>query len=117
MKMVRLIKMGLNETYSRVWVGRHLSDMFPVRNGLKQGDASLPLLSNFALLFAIRRVQINQDGLKINGTHQILLYADVFNIQGGSVHIIKENTEALVATCKGTGLEVNADKTKYMVMF
>ena len=46
MKMVRLIKMCLNETYSRVQVGKHLSDMFPVRNGLEQGDALAPLLSN-----------------------------------------------------------------------
>jgi len=117
MKMVKLTKMGLNETFSRVWVGKHLSDMFPVRNGLKQGDVSLPLLSNFALLFAITRVQINQDGLKISGTHQILVYADIVNILGGSLHIIKKNTEVLVVASKETGLEVNADKIKYMVMF
>jgi hypothetical protein len=46
-KLVRLIKMCLYETYSRVRVGKHLSDMFPVKNGLKQGDALLPLLFNF----------------------------------------------------------------------
>jgi len=55
MKLARLIKVCLNETYSRVQVGKHLSDMFPVRNGLKQGDALLPLLSTFALEYAIRR--------------------------------------------------------------
>jgi len=47
MKLVRLIKMCLIETYSRVHVGKHLSDMFPMKNGLKQGDALLPLLFNF----------------------------------------------------------------------
>jgi len=47
-KLVRLIKMCLNETYSRVWVGKNLSDMFAIRNGLKQGDAVSPLL--FSLL-------------------------------------------------------------------
>jgi len=47
MKLVRLIKMCLNGTYSRVCVGKHLSDMFPIKNGLKQGDALLPLLFNF----------------------------------------------------------------------
>jgi hypothetical protein len=48
MKLVRLIKMCLTETYSRVRVGKHLSDMFPIKNGLKQGDALSPLLFNFA---------------------------------------------------------------------
>jgi hypothetical protein len=49
MKLARLVKVCLTETYSRVWVGKNLSDMFPVRNGLKQGDALSPLLFNFAL--------------------------------------------------------------------
>ena len=59
--------MCLNETYSRVRVGMHLSNMFPIRNGLKQGDALLPLLSNFAFDYSFGRVQENQNGLKLNG--------------------------------------------------
>jgi len=49
MKLVRLIKMCLNETYSRVQVGKNLPDMFPIRNGMKQGDTLSPLLFNFTL--------------------------------------------------------------------
>jgi len=90
--------------------------MFPIRNGLRQGDALSPLLFNFALEYAIRRVQTSQDGLKLNGTHQSLVYADDVNILGGSVHTIKKITEALVVGSKEIGLEKNADKTKYMVM-
>ena len=89
--------------------------MFPIRNGLKQGDALSPLLFNFALDYAIRRVQVNQHGLKLNGTHQLLAYANDV-ILGGSVDNVKKNTEALVAATRETGLEICADKTKYMVM-
>jgi len=87
-----------------------------LNNGLKHGDALSPLLFNFALVFVTRRVQVNQDGLKLNGTHQLLVYADYVNILGGSVHTIKKNTETLVVASKETGLEENADKSKYMVM-
>jgi len=69
MKLLRLIKMYLIETYSRVRVGKNLSDIFPIRNCVKQGDALSPLLFNFSLEYVIRRVQVNQDGLKLNGTH------------------------------------------------
>jgi hypothetical protein len=83
---------------------------------LKQGDALSPLLFNFGLEWAIRRVQVNQDGLKLNGTHQLLAYADNVNILGGSIRAVKENAEALVVAAKEIGLGVNVDKTKYMVM-
>jgi len=115
-KLVRLIKMCLTELYSRAGVGKNLSDMFPIRNGLKQGDALSPLLFNFALEYAIRRVQVNQDGFNLNGTHYHLVYADDVNILCGSVHTVKENTETLIVASKDNGLEVNTDKTKYMVM-
>jgi hypothetical protein len=72
MNLVRLIEMCLNETYSRVHGGKHLSDMFPIKNGLKQGYALLLLLFNFALDYAIRSVQVNQEDLKLGNTHQFL---------------------------------------------
>jgi hypothetical protein len=74
------------------------------------------LLFNFALEYAIRRVHVNQDGFKLNSTRQLLVYADDVDIMGGSVRTIKKNREALVVVSKENGLEVNADKTKYMVM-
>jgi hypothetical protein len=55
-KVVRLIKMYLNEIYSVVRIGKHLSDNFPVQNGLIQGEGLSPLLFNFALEYAIRKV-------------------------------------------------------------
>jgi hypothetical protein len=82
MKQVRLIEMCLNETYSRVWVRKHLCDTFPNRNGLKQGDVLSPLLLNFTLQYAVRRVQVNYDGLKLNGTHLLLEYAYDVNTVG-----------------------------------
>jgi len=66
MKLVMLIIMYLTETYSRFRVGKNLSDIFPTRNGLKQGDALLPLVFDFALKYAIRRVQVKKDGMKLN---------------------------------------------------
>jgi len=66
--------------------------MFPMKNGLKQGDVLSLLLFKFALEYAIKRVQVNQDSLKLNGAHQLLVYADDVNILRGSVHTVKKKT-------------------------
>jgi hypothetical protein len=90
--------------------------MFHIKNGLKQGDVLSPLLLNFALKNVITRDQVNYDYMKLNGKHQLLLYSDDVNILGRSVRAVKKNTETLLVGSKEIGLEVNADKTKYMVM-
>jgi signal recognition particle subunit SEC65 len=98
-----------------MYICKFLSDKFPIQNGLKRGDALLPLLLNFALDYAIRKVQENEIGLELNRTHQLLIYADDVNLLGYIVNSIEENLETLSQASRDIGLEINAEKTKYMI--
>ena len=74
--------------YNKVKIGNYLSSSFPIENGLKQGDDLSPLLFNFALEYAIRKVQETNLGLDMNGTHQVLAYADDVNLIGDDIKTI-----------------------------
>jgi hypothetical protein len=92
MKLVRLIKMCLNERIVKS-IGKILSDNFSFQNGLNQGDASLQLLFTFALEYASRKARENQVGLKLNGTHQLLVYDDDVNLLGDNIGTTKKTQE------------------------
>jgi len=79
MKLVGLIKMCLAETHGRIRVGKNLSDIFYIRKVSKEGDAVPPWQVKYALEYAIRSFQVIRNGLKLNGTHQVLVYADDVN--------------------------------------
>jgi hypothetical protein len=96
MKLVRLIKMCLNETYNKICIGKHLPHIFPIQNGLKQGDSLSPLLFKFALGHAIRKVQKNQVELILNGMHQLLVCADDVSILGDNIDTTKKNAETMI---------------------
>jgi hypothetical protein len=116
MKLFKLIKMRLNETCSKVRIGKHLSGSFLIQNGVKQGHALSSLLFNFASEHAIRKVKENQVGLKWNEAHLLLTYAHNLNLLGGNIDSINKNTETFIDASKENGLELNVEKAKYMLL-
>jgi hypothetical protein len=91
MKLVRLIRMCLNGTYSKVRTSKHLSDSFSIQNSLKQRDTPSLLLFNFALEYTIMKVQKNQVSLKLNGAHQLLAYVDDVDLLGYNIGVIEKH--------------------------
>jgi len=77
---------------------------------LKQGDILSPLLFNFVLEYAIRKVQENQVGLEFNWLYQLLFYADDINLLSDSINTTEENTGTLLGASKIVGLETNVEK-------
>jgi hypothetical protein len=94
-KLVGLIKTCLNENCYIVRIDKNLSRKYPIQNGLKLADALSSLLFNTGLEYASRRVQENQEGENLNGTDQILSYADVFNIAGENIDTIQKTKSAI----------------------
>jgi hypothetical protein len=92
--------MCLNETYSKVRIGKRLSDSFPTKNDLKQAEALSPLLYDFVLQYAIRKFQQNLVGRKLNGTQQLLAYADDVKLLGNNIVNINQKTETLTGAIK-----------------
>jgi hypothetical protein len=115
MQLVRFIKMCLNEVCNKFRMGKCLSDTFPIQNGLKRGDALSSLLFNIALKYTIKKFQENHVRLKLNWTHQLLVYADDVNLLEYNINTIKKNTEVLIDASK-VCLEINTDRTMYMLI-
>jgi hypothetical protein len=94
---------------------QNLSDNVPIQNGPKQGDALSQLLIKFALEYAIGKVQENQVGLKLNDIN-FWQYTDGVNLVADNISTIKKNIKILIDANREVGLEINLDKSKYMLL-
>jgi hypothetical protein len=112
MKLVRLIKMYLIETYSKICIGKSTSASFPIQTGLKQRDALSPLLFNFVLQHAMRKVQKIQEGMELNGTNSSW---SILMMLSENTKIIKKNKETLLEANREAGLEVKSEKNEHMI--
>jgi len=87
-KITSVDKVCLNKTYSKIWTCKPLSDVFPIKNGLKEIEISLSLLFNLALGYAIRKVKANHKLLQFSGAHQVVIYGDDVNLRCHNIHTI-----------------------------
>jgi hypothetical protein len=104
------------ETCNTVRISKNLSDTFPIQDALKEGNTLFSLLFSFGFEYAIRKDQKHQERLKLNGTHHLLVYADDVNVLYENINTIKKTTETLLEDNKEDGVEVNTEKTKYMIV-
>jgi hypothetical protein len=109
MKVVWLIKICLNETYSKVHIGKHLSDIFPIRNRLKQGGALSPLFFNFALEYAIRKAQEIQHDEELHDLYSLPSIISFINSRRARARHIARRVR--IAMCRGFGRKVREKET------
>jgi hypothetical protein len=83
------------------WIGKHLHNIIPIHNGLKQGDPLFLLLFNFDLEHDIRKASVNLQGLKLNGTRKLLVYTDSVKLLGTNINTMKENHTISQQKCLG----------------
>jgi hypothetical protein len=109
MQFIIILLVHLNYTCSEVHIDEHLSDALPVQNGLAE-DATWPLIFSVALKYALRKVHENRE-LKLNGTFQLMIYANI-HFLGENINAIRKSMEALLHASEEVGLKVNTEKTK-----
>jgi hypothetical protein len=107
--------MCLNEAYKKFCIGKHFFDNVSYPKRYKTMRWSIAITFQRSLESAMRKVQENQVGLELNGTHQLLVYADDMNLLGGKI-VTTKNTETLNGASKDVSLEVNTEKTKHMLL-
>ena len=112
MTSIGLTEICSNKTYE-VQIGKYLSDIFPIQNDLKQGDALSQLLLMSAFDCVITKIQ-NQDRLKLNGTHQLMTYADDANLASKNIYTVKKITEGKLAASKDVDLEATVERTTHV---
>lgn len=113
-KIIRLVKMTLNDTRCAVKINGEISESFEVKRGVRQGDPLSTLLFNAALELTIRKSGINRSGTLLNKSHQCLAYADDILLIARSRKKLEEVAGDLFKTAKQIGLQINKSKTKYM---